>query len=256
MVANVEDVFGGTTALLDLIGLIYASAQDVSLWPEVLDRVSTATRGHQTFLFAQTVDPAIPIGMVGNRASRQALDEFLDYYSTVNPMTVPCDAAFADGDVRYSHMVLPDAELMKTEFYNDFFKPHDMFYSFGIKVPLENNGLLYVSSQRSHRVNPFAERDGVALKTLLPHLVRAFNMRQQMVGMQSVLGGVSAVLDAMDHAVVGLNGEGRITFANRLAETLAAWLSCVTVMAYRCCGRLQLHRRNPLAKEEAVPPYC
>jgi len=237
MVANVEDVFGGTAALLDLIGLIYASAQDVSLWPEVLERVSAATRGHQTFLFAQTVDPAIPVGMVGKGANHQALNEFLAYYNTVNPMTEPCDAAFADGDVRYSHKVLPDADLMKTEFYNDFFKRHDMFYSFGIKVPLEKNGLLYLSSQRSHKADPFAEQDGVVLKTLLPHLVRAFNMRQQMVGMQSVLGGVSAVLDAMDHAVVGLNGEGRITFTNRLAENLAAQGGVLVFRAGRVFAR-------------------
>lgn len=222
MAANVEDVFGGTTALLDLVGLIYASAQDVSLWPAVLDRISDAARGHQTFLFAQTVDPSIPFGQVGAKANPQAMDEFLAYYSTVNPMSEPCDAVFADGDVRYSHQVLSDAELVKTEFYNDFFKPHDMFYSFGIKVPLDKNGLLYVSTQRSQRSDAFDERDGIVLKTLLPHLVRAFNMRQQMVGMQSVLGGISSVLDAMDHAVVGMNAEGRITFANRLAEDLAS----------------------------------
>ena len=87
MVANPQDLFGGTSALLDLVGMIYASVQEPTLWPVILDRIAAASHGHQTYMFTATVDPAMPGALVGSRTDPAALEEFLACYGAINPFS-------------------------------------------------------------------------------------------------------------------------------------------------------------------------
>ena len=154
------------------------------------------------------------------RVPPEVLESYVSHYSSINPMAPLCDAAFPDGTARYSHLVLPDRELENTEFYNDFFRPNDMYYSTGINVPLRNSPTAYISCMRAKSKQPFVEEQGRVYETLLPHLQRALSLHQQMTRMQSHIEGFEAALDAFNQAVLGLNCEGKVVLVNREAEAL------------------------------------
>jgi DNA-binding CsgD family transcriptional regulator len=112
---------------------------------------------------------------------------------------------------------VPDAEFEKSEFYNDFFKPLDLHYSFGLKIPLGNLSPAYLSTQRSKSLGAF-NGEGIVLETLMPHLRRALELHLKFVHLQSNVCGLETALDSFEHAVFGLNREGSVILSNRTAE--------------------------------------
>lgn len=220
MFENPEHVFGGTSELLSLIEMIYAAIEEPELWPVFLDRVADVVEGKQTFMFTDLPDPAIPKAMIGARTDPEALHLLLAHYASINIFAEPADAVFQDGDIRYSHWVVPDDVLERSEFYNDFFKPFDMHYSYGINVPLAGMAPVYLSSQRPKDAPAFGEREGMVLKVLMPHVQRAFGLHARLARAGGRASGMEAALDAFEHAVFGLNREGRVVFSSRRADAM------------------------------------
>lgn len=222
MYQNPESLFGGAAPLLDLIEQIYASMSDPSLWPGILDRISHAARGRQTFMFTDTPDPAMPRSLIGTETDPEILAKFLSHYAAINVFAEPADAAFREGEIRYSHWLVPDRELERTEFYNDFFLPYDMHWSYGVKVPVAEGATpVYISCQRPRSQPAFSRREGEVLRVLLPHIQRAFAMHRQFALLQARIGAFESALDAFDHAVFGLAANSRVVASNRAAEQLA-----------------------------------
>ena len=213
-------VFGGTTRFLALIELIYSAANDATLWPSILDQMGEAVGGEQTLLFAPLADPGAANALRSVRTAPEVVRDYLDHYASVNILAEPCDLMFPTGSVRFSHWAVPDAEFERSEFYCDFFRRHNMHYSIGLKVPLGEMPAAYFSCQRSKSNGPFAEREGLVYETLMPHLHRSLTLYWQMIQMQSKVLGLETALDALHHAVFGLDRKGKVVLSNRSAEAI------------------------------------
>jgi len=220
MYASPEEAFGGTRPLLSLIESIYSAVQDATLWPVILDGIGEAASCEQTLLFATLSDTQVPDALYNSKTDPEVVHSFVRYYASVNVLAEPCDRMFPDGVVRYSHWAVPDKEFENSEFYCDFFRPRQMHYSFGLKVPIEGRPAAYLSCQRSKSKGPFSEREGVILQTLLPHLQRAFMLHLQLTQMQSGMMALGAALDSYEHTVFGFDRAGKIVLSNRRAEEL------------------------------------
>jgi DNA-binding CsgD family transcriptional regulator len=217
MFENPEAAFGGVGRLLGLIDLIYAAVEQPALWASVLDGVAEAIHGEAIVMLAPFQEQ--PLFSMA-RIPPEALASYVNHYSSINPLAPLCDRAFRDGTTRYSHLVMGDRELEKTEFYHDFFRPNDMYYSMGINVPLGDSPTAYISCMRPKSKGPFEEQPGVVYQTLLPHLQRALSLHRRMIRMTSNIHGLDAALDAFGHAVLGLDREGRVLMVSREAEAM------------------------------------
>ncbi len=220
MFENPEQAFGGTTRLLALIESIYAAVQQPSHWQTVLDQIGEAIHSEQNLLFADIPGSPVPNALSCSKTSLDVPRLFTSYYATVNVLAEPCDRMFPSGAVRYSHWAVPDSEFEKSEFYSDFFKPLDVFYSIGLKIPLGNQAPAYLSMQRAKSSGGFNDSEGTVLSTLMPHLRRALELYLQFGQLRSNALGLEAALDSLEHAVFGLSREGRVVLSNRQAETM------------------------------------
>jgi DNA-binding CsgD family transcriptional regulator/PAS domain-containing protein len=217
MFENPEQAFGGTARLLALVESIYAAVQQPSLWPVVLEGIAEAVHGESTTLFGRL--PREQLFSMA-RTDPEAWEGYAGHYASINPMMQRCDEVFPDGIVRYGHLALACTEFEKTEFYNDFFLRHDMHHSMGLKIPLANLPAAYISCQRPKVKGPFEEREGLVYRTLLPHLQRALTLYVQLTQTQSNVLGLETALDSLEHAVFGLNRQGRVIFSNRQADAI------------------------------------
>ncbi len=216
MSENPEIAFGGTQRLLSLLELIYSAVSRPDLWPVVLDEIAELIGGESTCLFASFPQTTV---LSLARMDPAAWDVFSSYYASINVWMERSEGIIPDGDVRYSHRVIADRELEKTEFYNDYLVKNDMQYSAGLKIPLGNSlPAAFISSQRAKSKGPFQDVEGLVLETLLPHLQRALSLYFQFSQVQSSILGLESALDAFDHAVFGLDRQGRVVFSNRHAE--------------------------------------
>jgi DNA-binding CsgD family transcriptional regulator len=220
MYANPEELFGGSRKFLSLIELIYSAVDDATRWPLVLERVSEAIRGRETVMFANFTEPTATDICSLARMDPTVLTPYVDYYAQVNVLAKRCDELFADGTARYAHRAVPDAEFEKTEFYNDYFHPHGMHYSMGIKIPMAGQAPGYLTCMRPKRDGAFDDAEGAALETLLPHLQRAMALHLQLSQLKANAAAMGSALDAFGHAVFGLNGNGGVVASNSSAEEL------------------------------------
>jgi DNA-binding CsgD family transcriptional regulator len=222
---NPELVFGGTKRLLSLLELIYSAVSRPDLWPIVLEEIAELIAGESTCLFASSPQTTV---LSLARMDPAAWDVFSSYYASLNVWMERSEGIVPDGDVRYSHRVVTDPELEQTEFYNDYLVKNDMQYSAGLKVPLGSNlPAAFISSQRAKSKGPFQDSEGLVFQTLLPHLQRALTLYLQFNQMQASVLGLESALDAFEHAVFGLDREGRVVLSNRHAEALARSATCI-----------------------------
>lgn len=225
MASNPEIVFGGTKRLLSLLELIYSAVSRPDLWPIVLEEIAEIIAGESTCLFASFPQTSV---LSLARMDPAAWNVFSSYYASLNVWMKRSEGIVPDGDVRYSHRVITDPELEQTEFYNDYLVKNDIQYSAGLKVPLGSNlPAAFISSQRAKSKGPFQDSEGLVFQTLLPHLQRALTLYLQFNQMQASVLGLESALDAFEHAVFGLDREGRVVLSNRHAEALARSATCI-----------------------------
>lgn len=179
-------------------------------------------RGRQAVLFANYTDSIADDIQAIARSDPAMWEPYRKHYSAVNVWTERCDRIFPAGSVRYSHMAIADAELKKTEFYADFLEPNEMDYGFGVEIALPDQPAALLSAFRPTRHGPFDEQQGQILLALLPHLQRALRLHFELSALRSSKQDLELALDALDRAVLGLNGKGEVLFANQTAHKLAA----------------------------------
>ncbi len=217
MYDNAEALFGGPSQLLSLIELIYEAADDMSLWPLVLDRIAEAVHGEATVLFANYTGLASNIA-THTRIDPAALASYAEYYGTRNVLISRGDEVFKDGEPRFSHQALSNRELEKTEYYDGYLLQHKIYYGLGIKVVLDGHAPALLSTLRSKSKGPFEEREGQIFATLLPHLQRAMKLHLKLSHLRSKTEGLEAALSAFDVSVFGLNRRGEVIFSNEPAR--------------------------------------
>lgn len=132
------------------------------------------------------------------------------------------------------------------EFYQDYLIPNGMRYVLGGCVLKEPHGEVSIGLLRANGRPPYGEAELRQLTQLLPHVRRAVELyvQEQRRGAPllaastnpgALAGPDAAALEAVSIGLVAVDANGKVLFANRLAES---WLSEQTVIALRG-GRLR-----------------
>jgi DNA-binding CsgD family transcriptional regulator len=220
MYENGEQSFDGAQNLLSLIELIYDASDKASLWPVVLDRIAEAVDGDQIALFSNSADAAAPNVSSLARMAPKDLAPYTAYYKSTRVHTERCQAPFPAGTVRYSPPAAPGTEFDSSEICGDCRIPHGMYCRFGLKVPVSDRPVAYLTCMRPRQRGHFDEREGAIFKTLLPHLQRSLRHYVQSEQAKSEIKNLKSVVDMFDRAVIGLSGEGIVVLLNREAERI------------------------------------
>jgi DNA-binding CsgD family transcriptional regulator len=210
------------TQVVSAIGEIYAAVENPALWSGALNSLADLIEGQHFILFANYTGSIANDIQATARSDHALWAPYKEHYASVNVWTRRCDRMFPTGLVRYSHHVISDTELIRTEFYDGFLEPNDMAYGFGIEIAIPDQPNALLSAMRSRRHGPFEEKDGNVLMALLPHLQRALRLHFELTALRSAKQGFELALDAFDRAAIGLNGRGKVLFANRTAQQLFA----------------------------------
>lgn len=217
MYNNPEMLFGGKARLFDLIALVYGAVDEPHLWSVVLEEIAEAVNSGCTFLFADSERCAQGSLLALARTEPAYLALYAQHYSSVNILADVCDRMFPEGTIRYSHIAVPDFVFEKSEFYNDYLRAENYFYSCGIKIAIPDEKPAYLSTVRSRHLGPYTPEEGVIWTTLRPHLSRALKLHFQFTELRSSMG---AVVEHIQHGLAWLDTTGRCLQMNRPAQEL------------------------------------
>ena len=206
--------------MFSLIELIYGAVDDASLWNLVMDGVAEAVNGQWTVVWSSFGHPAAGDITAWARLDPTVLSAYAQHYASVNVISQEIDRQCPNDLIAYSQQVIPDVELEKSEYYNDYLKPSGMFYAYGMKVGLGLAAPAFISSVRSKSRGPFGTLEGVVFETLLPHLQRAMKLHIQFSQLRSNADSLEHSLNAFDVAVFGLSQTGDVVLMNHAAQQI------------------------------------
>ena len=207
----------GEGEVLRLVGLAYDTALGGRDWTDVLEPLAASidaksamlrmvdyTERQVGFFDSVGIDPAYR-----DAYSRHFMN--IDIYRDLFE-TAPV------GAVMRSNQIPGYEDRHKTEFFNDYQKPQDMEYVCGSVLARNNDFTIQFGVQRGKRARDFGQGESDFLQAVLPHLVRAVQMRQQLAATSCQQALVEAALHQLQLGVLLTDAQAKPLFANRMAE--------------------------------------
>jgi DNA-binding CsgD family transcriptional regulator/PAS domain-containing protein len=201
-----------------VIRAIYDAALAPEAWPQVLAdaaRVLAAGIGTLTRRAIATGN-GVPLG---GGIDPPGADEFFGYYAPRSPLFRRV-AGLTPGIIVTDRDLLPKAEFQRSEIYNEYFLKHEV--NALIAMPLWRDGgeIVCVHFARAPRAPEFEIGDKTLLGRLAPHLQRAFTLSRRLGLLQAKSECGLELFERMRQAVLIVDGEARVLYANGAAETL------------------------------------
>ena len=203
-----------------IIDAIYDSAVFPDRWPQALERLGQAFDCTCVALIdrnLRTLEARVETSGVDASSQR----EFLDVWSAHDLVRLRT-RSWRPGAIELDHQIVPKPELLASDYYNGFMKPRDMRTVMRLTLAHRSRFLTIISLVRPHSAEDFDAAAIEQCQAFMPHLQRAANIRFQADGAAAMLGGLSDVVDRSVTAVLLLERDGQVKFANQAARAMAA----------------------------------
>jgi DNA-binding CsgD family transcriptional regulator len=204
--------------IAELVRLTYEAAADPSHWNDFLRLFSDVIQAPSAvFLIHDTThqkaDASAVIGI-----DPAWIKSYEEYFVTINPWLV--SHPFRRRVVAVSEQILSDRDLVRTEFYNDFLRPQDWFYSCGVLTARDRGTTSEISAIRPRRAGSFTSNEVALFEYLAPHLQCAVRIHNRIAGLESGLNTAIGVLDRFPTGIVAVNSDAKVILTNRAADAI------------------------------------
>jgi DNA-binding CsgD family transcriptional regulator/PAS domain-containing protein len=207
----------------EFLDLLYGAVADPSLWVAAMERFADMIGGTSAWLsqldlrdgrgggIIARIDPAMP-------------ELYLRHFAARNPLSNVADpAAYARG---WSHRILtdedwmPKAELLATEYYNDFLAPQDIHSTLMIRLALRGEQICALNVNRPSSRGQYGAAEIERAQAFHGHLIRAFDLASRLAADHHLSADAAALFDRSSHALFLVDAAARTLRLNQAAEAL------------------------------------
>ncbi|MCO8160844.1 PAS domain-containing protein [Pseudomonas sp. 21LCFQ010] len=211
-----------------MIGSIYEAALDSRRWNQFLAMFAARLGSHAAMIWGHDFsDRSAQIdGRSGSIATHYGIDpaameSFAEYYCQRN-VWMDDPLRHKEGQIVTSASLYPDELLKRTEYYNDWLRPQNIFNSSAAIVARQDDRSLNVTVVRSEQAGSYSREELQVIEILMPHLQAAFALHRRLHRLEVLSGATIAALEASPFGVVLIDEKSRVLHANSLAERLTA----------------------------------
>jgi DNA-binding CsgD family transcriptional regulator len=198
---------------------IYDAATSLECWPVALERIGQAFGSHHISLIDRNVRTmegrAIAVGV--DLASQR---EYFEVWSKRNALRQRTPAQ-RPGAIETDQDIMPRSDLLRSDYYNGFMKPHDMHAMMRLTLSDENGFRKVISLCRQVSLGDYEIAEVEQCRRLMPHLQRAALITQRIEESRVTLTAFSDVLEQSPTGVLLLDRTGKVLSANRAARAMA-----------------------------------
>jgi DNA-binding CsgD family transcriptional regulator/PAS domain-containing protein len=214
------------TAFSQLVGMIYAAAADPQQWPLFLNQFASLMHSGGTILFmhdfadSRFVADGVP-GVVAEAAGFEPVfvESYATHYSSKNVWTA-LEESMLPGTAVVSEMLLPERELVRTEFFADWLHPQNLRHAIGGVVLKSGTQAMKFTSLRSSRHGAYGQDELAFYAALMPHLQQACKINQQFAQLRKINTAQTSALDALPMAVWLCKHDASMLICNRAAKAI------------------------------------
>ncbi|HTI81656.1 MAG TPA: helix-turn-helix transcriptional regulator [Acetobacteraceae bacterium] len=150
----------------------------------------------------------------------EAARTYQQYYGQIDPI-VPALATFPRGTVVHGSMIMPLAEIHRTEFYNDWVKPQRVHECVGTSLSIgQTYSVFLLGTSRGQRLEGNLDAFSRLLPHLVPHLQVAVRITQLVGAATDERDLWHGLLDRLERPVCLLASDGRVVHVNAAGERL------------------------------------
>jgi PAS domain-containing protein len=198
---------------------IYDAATAFDRWPRALERLADAFGASYVALLDRNLHTnearATAIGL--DAASQR---EFFDIWSERDILRLRT-RTYRAGAVETDHDILPRRDLLRSDYYNGFMKPHDMHAYLRMTLAVEDECRRIISFARPVSLGEYDTVELEHCRRLMPHFQRAARVMRRVEESNLVLTAFSDLLEQSSTGVLLLSRTGKVLFANRAARAMA-----------------------------------
>jgi len=210
----------------EFLDRLYDAALDPQLWRTTIAQFADMVGGDAGWLSQLDIttgdgcredDPM-------SRIDPRWADRYAEHFAQRNPLLKTDDPReFAR---QWELRVLTDedwmakSDLMKTEFYNDFWRPQDIDSAMMVRLDMSGMEVASLNVSRPRKRGQFDKSGLEIARKLHPHLVRVFKLGRKLAQVNRLTGEIAAVLDLSPHGLFLLNDRGHVRHVNRVGEAM------------------------------------
>jgi DNA-binding CsgD family transcriptional regulator len=204
--------------VLGLIEQIYDAGVEPGLWDGTLARLGERFGANGGILMTtQGVTNRLSFASeFGATPEWQALYNQEYHKAELNPL-FPAFRRMSPGTAAADWMLLPKTILTSSPFYNEWSAPQDRHSYFGLVTSARPRAVGGIMFSRGRRNGDFRPDEIALLQSLSPHLIRAVAMSRHLGAVAGRRQLSDALLDATAAAVIVVDADGRVVFANNAA---------------------------------------
>jgi DNA-binding CsgD family transcriptional regulator len=205
-----------TEVLSELIGTIYDTTLDRSLWSDVLTRSAAFVGGAASALYSKDTvrKTANPVLFWNPRFDAAGVASYFDEYARIDPMTT-CQFLFEVGQIFSVEDCMPYAEFVKTRIFKEYGKPQGLIDQLATTLDKSATGFSLFAIYRSEEQGLADAEMRRRMRLIVPHVRRAVLIGNvldldaaEKAAFADTLGGLAAGVFLVD-------AKARIVFANR-----------------------------------------
>lgn len=213
-----------------LLPAIYAAATDASRWPDAFAQIVRLLGGNSGMIFSHQATPEQQGIWVPYRLADEDLKRYAERYHAFDiwmqrALKLQEAGAFVPGNVMTSDELLPRKEFLASVFYREFLALHDVC---DLLASMLHGGsepdipLVHVAIHRPKSAPLFGEAEKELLAALIPHLQEATRIGFRLGALEQQVGVTQAAVETLSPALVLLNAQGTVVFANGRAQAILA----------------------------------
>ena len=211
-----------------LIGLIYQGALEQQPWQSALPALREALDAQVVSLVLRPPsdhDQGVILNSLrpnrGEAASALAdpsdweVSAYREQFFSLDPfVNLPLDSVVALEDI------LPDKELMRSDYYLHYLQPIDLFRILGVDTAEPDGMLARLRFSRRRSEARFTRRDRKLLELITPHLRQAIRVYAKLNRMTSERDVYAGAVSQLSVATIILDEQGRVLNTNAVARAL------------------------------------
>lgn len=203
----------------NIISSLYGAAVDESKWQEALSDLVAATRSTGANVLVKKFNEQQPEEIISVGLNPDSKKRYQEYYFSVDT-AIHQLLSGSPGVCRGCHMAISDADVRKSEYFQDFALPDGHRYRGG-GFQFDEDSVFVLAAHRTPGQRMFDEEVLAFMQRILHHLPHVFRLREMFRKRQEDTTWLSAAIDHMPHPVLVTDLNGHIRYMSPACDQLS-----------------------------------
>lgn len=207
-----------TITASSLASRAYECVEEPERWQIFLEQYAAAVGAASAILISHDTDQHVTKVVAAVDVDLPFQRRYGSEYANRDPYLKRVLAQAHLGVVIPGHAVCPEEELERTEYYQEYLRPQNIFHSLGALFPA-GGGLVNIGATRARGQERFGDLEAQAAQQLIPHVQRSLDLSRKLRVADRSIAAADA-LYRLELPLVVFDRQGTALFANAAAEEL------------------------------------